>query len=130
VRLAIRGGTVVDGTGAPGRRADLLVEDGRIADLGSFDAEAFESDSHTRAGYYPGGGKIHTRLVADKRGRLLGAQAVGREGVAQRVNVYASALHAGLKVEDVERLDLAYAPPFAPTIDPIIRAAHKASKKN
>jgi N-acyl-D-amino-acid deacylase len=45
VRLAIRGGTVVDGTGAPGRRADLLVEDGHIADLGSFDAEAFEIDA-------------------------------------------------------------------------------------
>ena len=45
MRLAIRGGTVVDGTGAPGRRADLLVEDGRIADLGSFDAEAFEIDA-------------------------------------------------------------------------------------
>ena len=45
MRLAIRGGTVVDGTGAPGRRADLLVEDGRIADLGSFDVEAFEIDA-------------------------------------------------------------------------------------
>ncbi len=45
MRLAIRGGTVVDGTDAPGRRADLLVEDGRIADLGSFDAEAFEIDA-------------------------------------------------------------------------------------
>jgi hypothetical protein len=54
---------------------------------------------------------------------------VGREGVAQRANVYAAALHAGLKVEDIERLDLAYAPPFAPTIDSIIRAAHEARKK-
>lgn len=94
-----------------------------------FDAEETESDSHTRAGYYPGGSKIHTRLVADRRGRLLGAQLVGREGVAQRANVYAAALHAGLKVEDLERLDMVYAPPFAPTVDPIIRAAHKASKK-
>lgn len=102
---------------------------GEAAEAG-FDAEEFESDSHTRAGYYPGGSKIHTRLVADRRGRLLGAQLVGREGVAQRVNVYAAALHAGLKVEELERLDLAYAPPFAPTIDPIIRAAHKASKKD
>jgi hypothetical protein len=55
---------------------------------------------------------------------------VGREGVAQRVDVFAAALHAGMKVEDVERLDLAYAPPFAPTIDPIIRAAHAARKKD
>jgi hypothetical protein len=52
----------------------------------------------------------------------------GREGVAQRINVYAAALHAGLKVEEVERLDLAYAPPFAPTIDPVLRAAHEAKK--
>ena len=45
MRLAIRGGTVVDGTGAPGRRADLLVEDGRVAELGSFEAEAETIDA-------------------------------------------------------------------------------------
>jgi NADPH-dependent 2,4-dienoyl-CoA reductase/sulfur reductase-like enzyme len=94
-----------------------------------FDAFEVESDSHTRAGYYPGGSRIQTRVVADARGRLLGAQLVGREGVAQRVNVFAAALHAGLKIDEVERLDLAYAPPFAPTIDPIIRAAHAARRK-
>ena len=54
---------------------------------------------------------------------------VAPEGVAQRINVYAAALHANLKLEDLERLDLAYAPPFAPTIDPVIRAAHAARKK-
>jgi NADPH-dependent 2,4-dienoyl-CoA reductase/sulfur reductase-like enzyme len=95
-----------------------------------FDAAETEGETHSRAGYYPGGSKLHTRLVADARGRLLGAQMVGREGVAHRVDVYAAALHAGLKVEDVERFDLAYAPPFAPTIDPIIRAAHRARKKD
>jgi NADPH-dependent 2,4-dienoyl-CoA reductase/sulfur reductase-like enzyme len=91
-----------------------------------FDAEESESETNSRAGYYEGGSKIFTRLVADRRGRLLGAQMAGREGVAQRVNVYAAALHAGLRVEEVERFDLAYAPPFAPTIDPILRAAHEA----
>ncbi|MBA3240206.1 MAG: NADH oxidase, partial [Acidobacteria bacterium] len=65
----------------------------------------------------------------DRNGRLLGAQMVGREGVAQRIDVYAAALHAALKFEDIARLDLAYAPPFAPTIDPILRAAHEAAKK-
>ncbi len=108
-------------------RTGLSLEEATEA---GFDAVESETDAHARAGYYPGGSKIHTRLVADRRGRLLGAQSVGREGVAQRVNVYAAALHAGLKVEDVERLDLAYAPPFAPTIDPIIRAAHEARKKS
>jgi NADPH-dependent 2,4-dienoyl-CoA reductase/sulfur reductase-like enzyme len=107
-------------------RTGLSLEEATSA---GFDAVETETDAHTRAGYYPGGSKIHTRLVADRSGRLLGAQLIGREGVAQRVNVYASALHAGLKVEDVERLDLVYAPPFAPTIDPITRAAHEARKK-
>ena len=95
--------------------------------LGSgFDAAEGESETPSRAGYYPGGSAILTRIVYDRRGRLLGAQMVGREGVAQRANTYAAALHAGMKVEEVERLDLAYAPPFAPTIDPVIRAAHAA----
>lgn len=108
-------------------RTGLSLEEAAEA---GFDAEETESESHTRAGYYPGGSKIHTRLVADRRGRLLGAQLIGREGVAQRVNVYAAALHAGLKVEELERLDMVYAPPFAPTIDPVIRAAHEARKKS
>jgi NADPH-dependent 2,4-dienoyl-CoA reductase/sulfur reductase-like enzyme len=95
-----------------------------------FDSAEVESETPSRAGYYPGGSKIYTRLVTDSRGRLLGAQMVGREGVAQRIDVYAAALHMGLKADDIERLDLAYAPPFAPTIDPVIRAAHEARKKS
>ena len=45
MRVAIRGGTVVDGTGGPGRRADLLVVDGRVAEIGDFDAEAETIDA-------------------------------------------------------------------------------------
>ncbi|MET0625956.1 MAG: FAD-dependent oxidoreductase [Pyrinomonadaceae bacterium] len=108
-------------------RTGLSLEEASEA---GFDAAETEGETHSRAGYYPGGSKIYTRLVTDARGRLLGAQMVGREGVAHRIDVYAAALHAGLKVEDVERLDLAYAPPFAPTIDPIIRAAHRARKRD
>lgn len=106
-------------------RTGLSLEEARSA---GFDATETETESVSRAGYYPGGSKIHTCLVADRTGRLLGAQMVGREGVAQRVNLYAAALHAGMKVDDVERLDLAYSPPFAPTIDPVLRAAHAAAK--
>lgn len=107
-------------------RTGLSIEE---AHRTGFEASFIESESHTRASYYPGGAKILTRLVFDRRGRLLGAQMVGREGVAQRIDIYAAALHAGLKVDDIERFDLAYAPPYAPTIDPVIRAAHKARVK-
>jgi len=95
-----------------------------------FDVDVIENETNSRAGYYPNGSKIFTRLIFDRRGKLLGAQMAGREGVAQRIDVYASALYASLKLGDVENLDLAYAPPFAPTIDPIQRASYYASMKN
>jgi NADPH-dependent 2,4-dienoyl-CoA reductase/sulfur reductase-like enzyme len=104
-------------------RTGLSLEEARAS---GFDASQVESETPSRASYYPGGSKILTRLVYDRSGRLLGAQMVGREGVAHRIDVYAAALHANLKVDEIERFDLAYAPPYAPTIDPILRAAHKA----
>jgi NADPH-dependent 2,4-dienoyl-CoA reductase/sulfur reductase-like enzyme len=100
-------------------RTGLSLEEAQEA---GFDASMSEDESTSRAGYYPNKAKISTRLVQDKSGRLLGAQMVGREGVVGRIDVYAAALHANLKLEELNRLDLAYAPPFAPTIDPIIRA--------
>jgi NADPH-dependent 2,4-dienoyl-CoA reductase/sulfur reductase-like enzyme len=107
-------------------RTGLSFEEAREA---GFDASETETETPSRAGYYPGASSIMTRLVTDRAGRLLGAQMVGREGVAQRIDVYAAALHASLRADDIERLDLAYAPPFAPTVDPIIRAAHEAIKQ-
>ena len=100
-------------------RTGLSLEEAQTA---GFDASSREDESASRAGYYPDGVKILTRIIYDKSGRLLGAQMVGREGVAQRIDVYAAALHANLKIEELNRFDLAYAPPFAPTIDPILRA--------
>ncbi len=107
-------------------RTGLSPEEARAA---GFDASIIEDESPTRAGYYPGGAKILTRVVHDKRGRLLGAQMVGREGVAHRINVYAAALHANLKIEEINDFDLAYAPPFAPTIDPILRATKQKDER-
>jgi CoA-dependent NAD(P)H sulfur oxidoreductase len=107
-------------------RTGLSLEE---AQAEGFDASMSEDESPSRAGYYPNGAKISTRIIYDKSGRLLGAQMVGREGVAGRIDVYAAALHANLKLEELNRLDLAYAPPFAPTIDPILRATHKSSDK-
>src|SRR5205823_8812760 len=82
------------------------------AQAAGFDAIAVEDEDFTRAGYYPGSARLLTRIIYDRRGRLLGAQMVGPEGVAQRIDVYAAALHANLTVEEINRFDLAYAPPF------------------
>ncbi|MEO8661665.1 MAG: FAD-dependent oxidoreductase [Bryobacteraceae bacterium] len=68
-------------------------------------------------------------LVADKNTRrLLGGVVMGDDGVAGRINVIATALTARLRVEDFQQLDLAYAPPFAPTWDPLLSAAHQLIK--
>lgn len=84
----------------------------------------------SRAHYYPGGSKIRVKLIADKKtGRLLGAEMVGRDGVAKRIDVFATALHARLTVDEIGHLDLSYAPPFAPVWDPILIAANDLEKK-
>ena len=71
-------------------------------------------EASTRAGYFPGAGKITVKMLGDKQnGRLLGAQIVGMEGAAKRIDVVATALTAGMTVADIIDLDLSYAPPFS-----------------
>ena len=92
-----------------------------------YDAVVLSRASRSRAGYYPGGHPVWTRAVVDRRTRrLLGAQMVGREGVAGRINVMASALFARMTVDDVYNLDLAYAPPYGPVYDPVIDVCGRA----
>ncbi|MDD4081249.1 MAG: FAD-dependent oxidoreductase [Eubacteriales bacterium] len=72
-----------------------------------------------RTNYMPGG-EMTIKAVADKEsGQLLGAQIVGTDGVDKRIDVLATALSFRAKVEDLEHLDLAYAPPFSATRDPV-----------
>jgi len=78
---------------------------------------------------YPGAAKLWIRLVSDTTsGRLLGAQAVGGDGVVSRVNMLAVALTAGLSVQELAYVDLAYAPPFSGSWDPIHIAAQQLLK--
>lgn len=75
------------------------------------------------AGYYPGAKRMTIKLVADRAsGRVLGAQIFGPQGVDKRLDVFATALYAGLTVEDLEGLDLVYAPPYSSAKDPAIMA--------
>lgn len=86
-----------------------------------------EVTSTTRAGYFPGAEEIWVKAIAERRtGRLLGAQIVGREGSAKRIDVLATAIWAEMTVDEVLGLDLAYAPPFSPVWDPVAVAARKA----
>lgn len=85
-------------------------------------------ESTTRAGYFPGAEPITVKVVAEKgSGRLLGAQIIGKEGAAKRIDVLATAIWANLSVEEVETIDLGYAPPFSPVWDPVLIAARKAA---
>ncbi len=74
----------------------------------------------SHAGYYPGAEPIALKvLFAPDTGKLLGAQAVGRDGVDKRLDVFATALKAGMTVHDLAELELAYAPPFGSAKDPV-----------
>jgi len=86
--------------------------------------------SRSRAHAHPGSSFIWVHMVGDKEsGRLLGVQMVGKEGAAHRINAPAVALHSKMTVEAFYQSDLAYAPPFGPTWDPMLTAANQLLKK-
>lgn len=74
----------------------------------------------SHAGYYPGASPIALKLTFQpESGRVLGAQAVGRDGVDKRIDVLATAIAAEMTVEDLTDLELCYAPPFGSAKDPV-----------
>jgi CoA-dependent NAD(P)H sulfur oxidoreductase len=119
--------------------AVFKVFDLQVARTGLSGAEASRSGfqpvgvtiaAHSRAHAYPGGSTVQVHLLADKySGRLLGAQMVGRESAAHRINAAAVALHAGMTVAQFVQCDLAYAPPFGPVWDPLLVAANQLLKE-
>jgi NADPH-dependent 2,4-dienoyl-CoA reductase/sulfur reductase-like enzyme len=95
-----------------------------------FDPAAVTISTRSRAHAHPGSSTIRVHLTGDRgSGRLLGAQMVGREGAAHRINAAAVALHAGLGVAQFAQTDLAYAPPFGPVWDPLLTAANQLVKQ-
>lgn len=79
----------------------------------------------SHAGYYPGGKVMTMKVLFEKEtNRLLGAQIVGYEGVDKRIDVLATAIHAGMKATDLKELDLAYAPPYSSAKDPVNMAGY------
>ncbi|MEM4780449.1 MAG: FAD-dependent oxidoreductase [Halalkalicoccus sp.] len=98
-------------------------EDARAA---GFDPITETIEARSRAGYYPEGGTVTVTLTADREsGRLLGASLASEygEGAVHRSHAIVAALYEGATVSDIENYDLAYAPPFNTTWDPVLTAA-------
>lgn len=89
-----------------------------------------KSFTHTasHASYYPGAIPMTIKLLFGKEdGKVLGAQIVGYDGVDKRMDVLATALRAGMTVYDLEKLELAYAPPYSSAKDPVNIAGYTAA---
>ena len=84
----------------------------------------------SHAGYYPGAERMLLKLLHNRAtGKLMGAQAVGKDGVDKRIDVLATAIAGSLGVEDLENLDLCYAPPFGSAKDITILGGFAAANQ-
>jgi len=78
-----------------------------------------------KAGYYPDARKVWIKLIVERESRkVIGAQAVGYGDASKRIDIAATAVTAGMRVDELAQLDLAYAPPFGTLWDPVLVAAH------
>ena len=94
-----------------------------------FSPVAVQIEAKSKPGYF-GGVKTNVELVADRTTRkLLGGSVVGEEGAAGRIDVVATALHSGMRIDQFEQLDLAYSPPYATVWDPLLIAAQQLIKQ-
>jgi len=73
----------------------------------------------SHASYYPGASQMTLKLMFDDQGKILGAQAVGSDGVDKRIDVIATAMRLNGNVNDLAELELAYAPPYSSAKDPV-----------
>lgn len=108
-------------------RSGINIKEAREA---GFKPASVTIKSRSRAHAHPGSSDIWVHMIGDiETGRLLGAQMVGREGVAHRINAVAVGLHGRITVEQFFETDMAYAPPFSPVWDPLLTGANQLLKK-
>ena len=81
----------------------------------------------SHASYYPGASPISMKMLFGDDGHILGAQAVGAEGVEKRIDVLAAVIRLGGTVYDLEQLELCYAPPYSSAKDPVNMLGYTAS---
>jgi rhodanese-related sulfurtransferase len=92
----------------------------KTAELNNIPHLVSYTHSGSHAPYYPGAKMMAIKLIfSPSSGKILGGQIVGVEGVDKRIDILATAIHGGMKVYDLEELELAYAPPYSSAKDPI-----------
>jgi len=95
-----------------------------------FKAQAVTVRKENHTSYYPGASMVAIHLIYDSEtGKILGAQVYGEDGVDKRLDVLSTAVSAGMTVEDLGELDLAYAPPFGSANDPVNMAGFTAGNR-
>jgi NADPH-dependent 2,4-dienoyl-CoA reductase/sulfur reductase-like enzyme/rhodanese-related sulfurtransferase len=88
--------------------------------VGEADYEKIYLFPNSHAGYYPGAKYLAIKVIFRKSdGKLLGAQVLGEDGVAKRIDSFAMAIQAGFTIYDLEEVELSYAPPFGSAKDPV-----------
>ncbi|MFC1455105.1 FAD-dependent oxidoreductase [Candidatus Undinarchaeota archaeon] len=83
----------------------------------------------TKCKYMPGNGELTIKLIADLKGRLLGCQVFGKEGVFARVSYLGLAIQKNMTLEELTMAEIPYAPPISPAVDPIYTVAELLMRK-
>ena len=95
-----------------------------------FDYLTVLAPSADRAHYYPQTSYIRLKLIVEKGSwRVIGVQGAGMGEVAKRIDVLSTAIQAGMTIDQLSNIDLAYAPPYSPALDPVINIANVAMNK-
>ena len=111
--------------GAFGMAAALTGITEGLAQRMGIEYKAIHLHPGSHAGYYPGSERISLKVIFDpKTGKLLGAQSVGKDGADKRIDIIATAIYAGLGVNDLMNLELAYSPQFGSAKDAINHAGY------
>lgn len=74
---------------------------------------------NSNASYYPGGTMLHIKVIFQDDGKIFGVQIIGMKDVDKQIDIFATAMHNGMKIQDLAALELAYAPPFSSAKSPV-----------
>ena len=91
----------------------------RLLKQAGIEYETIHIHPNSHAGYYPGASPIALKLLFGMDGKILGAQAIGTEGVEKRIDVIATAMRFGARADQLASIELSYAPPYSSAKDPV-----------